>query len=117
MSDKVKLTNEQTNAIENALEHCSRWEIVEYYSRRDGAFIKNFGTLFELDLHTLCLALYRPENITIEQKSGEQLFELYEEAYSHAKTSHETSDWWAGRMDGISTVLDIIGVKVTGINE
>lgn len=111
VQNKVVLTQAQDMFIRQSLVNNDKDEIVSDHAQ--AAWEKDCP-LNDLSLDTLIRALYI--GYTIEQTVEEQLLELYEEAYNHAKTSHETQDWWSGRMDGISTSLNIIGMKVKGIN-
>lgn len=114
VQNKVVLTQAIAEVLEELTNTWSNAEIITDHANPEEYWSGNRLPLNDIGLDTLIRALYI--GYTIEQTVEEQLLEMYEEAYNHAKTSHETQDWWSGRMDGISTSLDIIGMKVKGIN-
>ena len=118
VSDKVKLTKEQANAIKWAFESPTSWTKETLIASHVGGSLSydKVKPLHDIHLDTLIRALYI--GYTIEQTIEEQLLERYKK---HNEPTHsgrtELSDVYdKGVANGIYETLDIIGMKVKGIN-
>lgn len=110
MSEKVKLTKEQAETLDALKsEHAREGIVTAFYHKNNWS--KMYPCLLDLDLDTVIRALYRPEDITIEKTVEEQLL------YRYAETSSFNEDFREGYRSGIVGTLNIIGMKVKGIND
>jgi hypothetical protein len=104
VQNKVVLTQAQKDAIDDVLFSYTRAEIMQ----------KSCGewneVLDELDTDTLGIALYRPEDITIEQTVEEQAYEYYTEQKNTRASEQKLTDI------AIRDILNILNIKVKGIN-
>ncbi|MNJ00378.1 hypothetical protein D3C73_1596900 [compost metagenome] len=70
----------------------------------------------DVDLDTLIRALYI--GYEVEQTVEEQLKETYDQVMNKVSSENhpETNEFWNGQAAGIENALNIIGMKVKGIN-
>jgi hypothetical protein len=112
----VVLTQKQFDTVKGYLESYAKQNLVMNIATQE--FSSN-NPLYEIPFEDLLIAIYRPEDITIEQTIEEQLLELHEEACRNrmCATSEKDAEFWYGKECGLRNTLDIIGMKVKGINE
>ena len=107
---KVTISKKALDEIKYLTETCNHDPSLVVQDHVEGNWDKD-NPLNELTLNALCIALYRPEDITIEQTIEEQLldyFEIQQKAQSAMQDRTEVA---------VKKVLNIIGMKVKGINE
>lgn len=109
VSDKVKLTKEQAEAVVSA---CISWEkhqIVKIHLENPNDWCNDCEALSGIKPDTIIRALYI--GYEVEQSTEEKIYELWKsQKYSKADDQIRTEY-------GIERVLEIIGMKVKGINE
>lgn len=121
MSDKVKLTKEQAKFLKDYTDMWTDEKIIEslIHAKENSATNEEEEVLIKLSTDTLIRALYI--GYEVEQTVEEQLLQLVKEN----KESHDNaiklddrdeSMWASGKLKGIKETLDIIGMKVKGIN-
>jgi predicted ATP-grasp superfamily ATP-dependent carboligase len=109
----VVLTQNEKRGIEAALKQMTRDQVLKTHAKRPNQWdeFDYVVSLNGMDLDKLAIALYRPEDITIQQTIEEQLldyFEIQQKAQSAMQDRTEVA---------VKKVLNIIGMKVKGINE
>lgn len=100
--EKVKLTNEQFDTVKSYLESYSKENLVQNVVTQE---FSAQNPLYQIPFESLMIAIYRPEDITIEQTVDEKLLECFNGVHG---------DW---HKKGMRDALDIIGMKVKGIND
>lgn len=106
VQNKVVLTQAQFDTVKGYLESYSKENLVINVATQE---FSAHNELYQIPFDSLMVALYRPEDITIEQTVEEQLLSNFE---SVQLDNGYGQGWRAGYM----TALDIIGMKVKGIN-
>jgi len=105
----VVLTQKDFDKINELKKENSKDDIVFDHTHSD------LTSLNHLSLDTLIIALYRPEDITIQQTVEEQLLYTFEK---NKEVFEENGEQYCnGILTGMITTLHIIGMKVKGINE
>lgn len=117
VSDKVKLTKKQADAIEKLLSmtYYKKDIIVDHHAKDDKRWDDEIESLNGLPLDTLIRALYI--GYEVEQTVEEQLLEYYEKANRNKLNTDINEQLWSGARMGMEKALNIIGMKVKGINE
>lgn len=114
VSDKVKLTQAQHNHIVGLKDKLSRREIIETYINEPQRYDHIDGGINTLEFNKLIAALYM--ECEVEQTVEEQLLEYYERAHSNMSLANFNEQLWSGARMGMERALNIIGMKVKGIN-
>ena len=113
VSDKVKLTKEQANAIKWAFESPTSWTKETLIASHVGGSLNydKVKPLHDIHLDTLIRALYI--GYEVEETQEEKLLKKFKTGW--LASSDEDYDF--SYRNGIKDALDIIGMKVKGINE
>lgn len=115
---KPVITKEQADALLGLYaEEWSKEHVLEYHVTRE--WTDRFSPLNDLDTVTLAAALIN--GYEVEKTPEEKVREYYEEAQRRCKARSETGDieglWYnAGRGYGVVDTLDILGIKIEGVN-
>ncbi|NYV67625.1 hypothetical protein HYI36_20310 [Bacillus sp. Gen3] len=116
---KVTLTKEQAEAIELAKERDDIDRIVNAASSdKPGWYAGKYVPLNSLTLETLMTALVN--GYEVEKTPEEKVREYYEEIDSYRRQSKgfdsNASDEFHRMCDAIRTTLDLLGIKIEGVN-
>lgn len=110
MSNKVKLTQEQHYAIQNYLGEYKKSNLIMFVATQE---LQSENPLYDIPFDDLIAAVYRPEDVVIEQTVEEKLIEQHDNPNQYTESHWSIQDAFS---NGIYTALDIIGMKVKGIN-
>ncbi|UNY40660.1 hypothetical protein KLEB271_gp36 [Bacillus phage vB_BauS_KLEB27-1] len=111
---KPEITKEQAEAI-SYLRGLGRDD--EYILRNHGVYVRHCAVLNELSRVSLAAALIN--GYAIEKSLEQKVREYYEANYAKHERSKPFSDddyYTTGVSAGISRTLDLLGVKIEGVN-
>jgi hypothetical protein len=114
MSDKVKLTKEQAEVLETLKKTWSDTEIVAEHANEDEYWSGSSLPLNEIDLDTLIKSLYIGYEII--QTPEKQMLDSFETYMGYDGDYGGSVEEINAFQAGMITVLDIIKMKVAGIN-
>ncbi|XAG96631.1 hypothetical protein U9I19_000220 [Bacillus phage KKP_4049] len=121
---KALVTEEQAKAIEFLRGAYTDGEIMAMYVEDTLGYIemrhgRDVGCLYNLDALGLATALIN--GYEVEKTPEEQIKEYHEEALKcHRESKYEwdveSMQYHSGRIDGVRKTLDILGIKIEGVN-
>jgi hypothetical protein len=112
-STKITLPREVAEAINNLLESGGeRAGIIEYHAKNPNGWAGECKPLNGLDLDTLIQALYYGYEI---EKSPEDKVREYYEGYETC--TPELAGMYAGIREGVRQTLNLLGIKIEGVND
>lgn len=121
MMKKAKLTKAQAGAIEEALKSRREGELVEQHIEiirdEDDAWINSFAALNELDLDTLCRALYTGYEIIGEDQVVTVTEDMRADLLSVHNFKTEDSKFDRAFGEGMQHALEVLGVHIEGITD
>ncbi|WP_405113681.1 hypothetical protein MHH28_07835 [Paenibacillus sp. FSL K6-1217] len=114
MSDKAVITKAQNEIIKSLIEEGKSSIIYTIRQHCEDPYrwsTENLLPLKGMAIDTLITAFYRPEDITVEQTVEDKLLEQYEASLMFVNEHNE------GLRSGMRKTLNILGMKVNGINK
>ena len=113
VQNKVVLTQAQFDTVKGYLESYSKENLVINVATQE---FSAHNELYQIPFDSLMVALYRPEDITIGQTVEEKLLNQYEAWGRDERNFPEQQPRYYALRTGFKDPLDIIGMKVKGIN-
>lgn len=114
MSDKLKLTKNQSSHLENLMGTYSKKSIIEYYLNEPSVYDHMDGGINTLEFNDLMVAMYN--GYEVEQTVEEKLLETYKRGLKLVDKEKEIAQTGAFQL-GMQNALSIIGMKIKGITE
>jgi hypothetical protein len=105
--NKVKITRSQKNHIDRLIEEYRKEQIVEEYFTDINVFAHIDGGIGTMNPKSLIFALYRPEDISIEETPEDLLKDYYDALKRYDKVDE---------YQAIEKALHILKIRVKGVN-